>query len=223
MTRGILIAGNQSSLSIAIAKEAAKRVNVVATALMPGSFKNQPETETEKNSNASTIVPLRWNSGSPLASRTLLLQAENRLGQINDAVLVCNPPAIRKRPYELSPGEIETVVNDEIKGWFLLVRELCIMFRNRGSGTLSLVVNEINPGAKEDLDITGPTAQAAFRAYAQGVLLSSGGEPYQAMGFSTNDAGNEEDFAAYIFKTIDEGNKRNTGKWHKFGKLNLFR
>ena len=234
MTRGILIAGNESSLSIAIAKEAAKRVNTVAMALMSGSLKNhikkaaaeEPATGAEGRGplpEGSTLVPIKWNAGSPLSSRTLLLQVENRLGQINDAVLICNPPAIRKQPYELSPGEIEAIVNDEIKSWFSLIREICMVFHERGSGCLAMVVNEINSGTKEDLDIAGPPAQAAFRAFAQGVLLSSVGEPYQALGFSTSDAGNEEDFAAHIFKIIDEGNKRNSGKWHKFGKLNIFR
>jgi hypothetical protein len=36
------------------------------------------------------------------------------------------------------------------------------------------------------------------------------------MGFSTPEAGEENAFAAYVFKTMEEG-KRNSGKWHKHG------
>jgi hypothetical protein len=42
------------------------------------------------------------------------------------------------------------------------------------------------------------------------------------MGFSSSEAGTEAAFAAFVFKLLDEGNKRNNGKWHKFSKLNPF-
>ncbi|QQO10336.1 hypothetical protein [Breznakiella homolactica] len=223
MTRGILVAGNESSLSLAIAREAAKRVESLATAFIQNRLDPSVAIHSETMGEGSTHIPLNWNPGSPISARSVILAAENRLGQIDDAVLVCSPPAIRKRPNELSHGEIESIVNDNIKGWFFLVRELTLKFRARENGTLSLVMNDISPGGKDDtVDIVGPSAAAAFRAFAQGILASSSGEPYRTIAFSSADGGNDEDFAAYIFKLIDEGGKRDSGKWYKYGKLSLF-
>ncbi|MDR2759633.1 MAG: hypothetical protein LBB78_09665, partial [Spirochaetaceae bacterium] len=74
----------------------------------------------------------------------------------------------------------------------------------------------------ESVDLTGPSMAASFRALAQGLLAASIGEPYEVLAFSSSDAGEEAAFASFIFKIMEENNKRNTGKWHKFGKLGLF-
>jgi hypothetical protein len=217
-----------------IAREAAKRVDAVATALIPNRLGGSSETELLNVGEGSSQIPLNWNPGSPISARSLILGAGNRLGRISDAILVCSPPAIRKGPAALSPNDIEVLVNDHIKGWFSLTRELALYFRensaltsrDRGAstegGVLALVVPDISPGGKEDAaDIAGPAVAAAFRGLAQSIL--SAGEPYRALGFSSAEAGNDEEFAAYIFKVIDEGNRRDSGRWFKFGRLNFFR
>jgi hypothetical protein len=120
--------------------------------------------------------------------------------------------------------DIEIMINDHIKGWFFLVRELVAVFRARQSGTLALVYTEIGSGGKDDAaDLLGPSALASFRAFTGSLLSAAFSEPYLSMGFSRSDAGNEAGFASFVFKLIDEGNRRNNGKLHKFGKLNLFK
>jgi hypothetical protein len=237
MTRGILIAGNEAPLTVMTAREAARRVDTVATALIPNRLGGNAPAGALAIGEGSSQIPLNWNPGSPVSARSLVLGAVNRLGRIDDAILVCSPPAIRKRPAELSPNDIELLVNDHIKGWFSLVRELALYFRSRagfapehpqggpgGYGSLVLVIPGISPGGKEDAaDIAGPAAAAAFRGFAQSVLAAGSGEPYRTLGFSSGEAGGEEEFAAYIFKIIDEGNRRDSGKWFKFGRLNIFR
>jgi hypothetical protein len=215
-----------------IAREAAKRVDAVATALIPNRLGGAGPAGTLTIGEGSSQIPLGWNPGSPISARSLVLGAKNRLGRIDDAILVCSPPAIRKRPADLSPNDIEVLVSDHIKGWFSLTRELALYFRNavsaqdqgREGGVLALVVSGISPGGKYDAaDIAGPAAAAAFRGFAQGILSASAGEPYRALGFSSGEAGGDEEFAAYVFKIIDEGNRRDSGRWFKFGRLNLFR
>ncbi|GHT68275.1 hypothetical protein FACS1894110_15430 [Spirochaetia bacterium] len=233
MTRGILIAGNESSLSVAIAAEATKRVEHFASALIP----NRLSEQIRKDAGTPSIygkqpadplpdgaaLPLQWNPGSPIAARTLILAAENRLEHIDEAILVCTPPAIRRRAAELSPADIEIMVNDHIKGWFFLARELAQLFHAKESGTLALVLSDMGAGGRDDpVDLLGPAAAASFRAFAQSLLSSALDEPYLTMGFSSSEIGEESAFAAFVFKLIDEGAKRNNGKWHKFGKLNLF-
>jgi NAD(P)-dependent dehydrogenase (short-subunit alcohol dehydrogenase family) len=229
MTRGILIAGNESSLFFALAAEAAKRVETFAAAFIPNRFPLPSALPPAEGVTASAAVPegsipLQWNPASPISARSLVLAAENRLGRIDDALLVCSPPAVYRSAETLLPSEVETMVNDHLKGWFFLVRELALVFRARQRGTLAMAVPDISGGGGRDAaaDLLGPPAAASFRAFARGLLSSSAGEPFQILAFSS-ETGQETAFAAWLFKVIDEAGKKSSGKWHKFTRFSLFK
>lgn len=221
MTRGILIAGNESPAAAAIAAEAKKRVQIAATATIPNRFADQGESASRPEADEGTLA---WNPAGPVSARALVVAAENRLGRIDEAILVCTPPAVRRRPDELSPSEIDTLLDDLVKGWFFLVRELALVFRARKAGTLALVLSEAGlGGGKEDAtDLVGSSIAASFRAFAQGLLASSFAEPYRVLAFSSADAGDDAAFAAFVFKIMDDANKKDSGKWHKYGRSGLF-
>ena len=219
MAGGILITGNESLLFSALCVEAAKRADRYAAALIPfGQFQKSKEIIP-----GDRKIMLDWNPSSPVSAKNLVLSVQNSIGGINNALLVCMPPAFRKRADKLTAEEIDTFIDYNIKGWFFLVRELSAAFEKHKQGTLSLVVPaEPNTGAREDeYDLAGPIAISAFRSFAQGILFSSINAPYNTMGFSSPEPGEENAFAAFMFKTIDEG-KKNSGKWHKYGKFSLF-
>jgi hypothetical protein len=221
MARGILIAGNESSLSEAIAAEAAKRVEAFAAAFIPRHAGEQVRGKPFPG-GGSPRFPLRWNPGSPISARSLVLAAENRLEQVDEAILICTPPSVYERAEELVPSEIETTVNNHIKGWFFLVRELTSLFKARNRGVLSLVLSDLGGGKDEAVDMMGPSVAASFRAFTQGLLASSFSEPYHVLAFSSSEIGEEGAFAAFVFKVMEEKNKRNTGKWHRYGRLGFF-
>jgi len=227
MTRGILIAGNESRLSQAIAAEAAKRVEHYAETFIASRLSDAPrpaaQEETEEQERPG--LPIQWNPGSPISSRTLVLAAENTLGQINEAILICAPPSIRRPAAALALADIEIMVNDHIKGWFFLAKELAAVFRSRRSGTLALVYSDPGTGgAKDDtVDILGPAATASFSGFTRSLLACAHHEPYTTMGFYCTDAGAETGFSSFVFKHLDEANKRNNGKLHKYGKLSFFK
>jgi NAD(P)-dependent dehydrogenase (short-subunit alcohol dehydrogenase family) len=226
MTRGILIAGNGSSLFFALAAEASRRVESFAAALIPNRFPlPAAEGVTVPAAVPEGSISLQWNPASPISARTLVLAAENRLGRIDDALLVCSPPAVYRNAETLIPSEVETLVNDHIKGWFFLVRELALVFRGRQRGTLALVVPDIASGGGRDpaADLLGPSAAASFRAFGQGLLSSSVSEPFQTLGFSSSETGHEAGFASWLFKIIDEAGKKHSGKWHKYTHLSFFK
>ena len=115
MTRGILITGNESSLFSAVAAEAVKRVETYAFALIPNRFYLPDGAHPPPVELAEKGVSLSWTPSSPISARTLVVAAENRLGQINNAILVCSPPAVFKTAESLAPEEIEILVNDHIR------------------------------------------------------------------------------------------------------------
>ncbi|MDR1251566.1 MAG: hypothetical protein LBK62_05305 [Treponema sp.] len=226
MTRGILIAGNESTLSHAIEAETVKRVEHFMTALIPNRL-SEPVSggHAGQYPAENARIPLEWNPGSPISARTLVLAAENRQERVDEAILICAPPSIRRSAAELPLVDIEILINDHIKGWFFLVRELAAVFRARQSGTLALVYSDINSGGEKDnaADLLGPSSLASFQAFTRSLLISAFNEPYITMGFSCSGAGNEAGFASFVLKLIDEGSKRNNGKLHKYGKLSFFK
>jgi NAD(P)-dependent dehydrogenase (short-subunit alcohol dehydrogenase family) len=225
----VLITGNETPLFSALCGEASKRVEAYAVAPIlaaPGFDPLVPSHKTaekpqDQNSQDKQIL-LEWNSSSPISARTIVLSAVNKMEHIDGAFLVCVPPIYRKTAEELAPAEIDRLIDSNIKSWYFLVRELATLFSSRKQGMLSLVVSEINAGQKDDVpDIFGHAAVSVFRSFAQRVVISSLTSSYNAMGFSYSEPGEESAFAAYVFKAMEEG-KKNSGKWHKYGKLGLF-
>jgi len=217
----IFLVGNESALCRAIEAETVNRVEQYAAALIPnrlsGATKNTPAEIKER-------ALLEWNPSSPISARTLVVAAENHLEQIDEAILVCSPPSIRSSAAAIPFYDVEIIMNDHIKGWFLIVKELAAIFSARKRGTLALVYPDITGSGKDDAaDVLGPSALASFRALTNGLLTAAHNEPYTTIGFSTSDTGNETAFASFIFKTLDEITARSNGKMHKFGKFNLFK
>jgi hypothetical protein len=237
MTRRILIAGNESALTNAIESEAAKRVENYAVALLPNRLsgdnakiglqvrqeKSSLESAAGQESEKTARIPLEWNPGSPISARTLIISAENRIEHLNIAILVCDPPSIRCAAADLSMANVEVLVNDHIKSWFFLVKELSTSFKEHGEGILALVYPEATSSRDDTADLLGPAALAAFRSFTRGLLSSALNEPYFTLGFSGAETGDEAGFAAFIFKQLDEENRRSNGKLYKYGKLGFFR
>jgi hypothetical protein len=131
---------------------------------------------------------------------------------------------VRKNAEDLNPANIEIIVNDHIKGWFFLAKELAAVFKARGAGSLALVLSETGGGGdRDDTDLIGPSVSASFRSFAQGLMASSQDKPYDVFGFTVpagsflggSDA-DDNTVGAFVFKILEDG-KRNAGKWHKFG------
>ncbi|MDR1390537.1 MAG: hypothetical protein LBJ31_11255 [Treponema sp.] len=200
---GLLIAGNESPLLDALAAEAGRQKNRFATAVIPGP-EGKPRAER---------VNLEWNPSSPISARTLVLEAGNTMDGLNRAILVCDPPACPGLPETLSPAGMDRYLDNNIKGWFFLARELRAFFKLR-QGALALV----SPAETASPDILGNAAVSAFRALAQSLLRGSNPSETPVTCFTRTDPGGNEAFAAHILKVFyDEG--RRAGKWHKFGRL----
>ena len=222
MTRGIFIAGNESALSRAVEAETSKWVEQYTAALIPNRLSEIPRTPDTDNDKR---ISLDWNPSSPISARAAVLGAENRLEHIDEAILICSPPSFRSRPSVLPFSSVEIMINDHIKGWFFLIKEITAIFKTRGRGTLALVYPDINSslGKDEAADVLGPPALASFRALTGGILASAYSEPYITTGFLTSDTGNEAAFASFIFKNINEITSRAKGKLYKFGRFSFFK
>jgi hypothetical protein len=215
--RGIVIAGNESALLNAVETEAARRAGQYALAVLPNRFSGD---KANTSAAPSGRLPLDWNPGSPISARTLVLAAENRLVRVDEAILVCDPPFACRSIDGLSLADVEVLANDHVKSWYFLVKELAAVFKTRGAGIIALVYPEMRD---EAADLLGSTAVAVFRSLSRSFIAGAANEPYFAAGFSGGETGDEAGFASFIFKHLDEKNRRNNGKIFKYGKLALFR
>jgi len=226
MSKGILIAGNDSALLSAIEAETAERTGRYALAFIPNrfsEFRGKSSGATAASQESARIL-LDWNPGSPVSARSLVLASENRLERIDEALLVCAPPSISCAAADLKHVDVEVMANDNIKSWFFLVRELAASFKRRGQGTLALVYPEAGIGGKgDDADILGSVAVASFRSLAQRLLATATGEAYVVQGFTSGETGNEAAFASFIFKQLDDTKRRAGGKLHKYGRSGFFK
>ena len=223
MTRGMLIIGNESPLFSAVEEETIKRVEQYAAAVIPGP---NAAADTQKKGRET----LSWNPSSPLSSRTLILGAENRLGRIDEALLVCSPPAFYRSPETLSPADADKYINDQVKSWIFVARDLALIFKAQGDGSVCFIFpddsypNEKSiAGSDANANLLGSSASASFRALAQGYIASSGSSPYRIMGFTGCNPGSEKEFAAWLFKLMDDGGKKNNNRLHKYSKLPFFK
>lgn len=223
MTRGIFLAGNESALSRAIEAETANRAEQYAVALIPNRFSGTISSDTVSRENDKRLF-LEWNPSSPISARTLVIAAENRLEHIDEAILFCSPPSIRCNAAGLPLSDVEIMINDNIKGWFFLVRELAAVFSSRKHGTLALVCQDTGTDSRKDgmTNILGPSALASFRAFMQGLLAAAKNESYITTGFSASAIGKESAFAAFIYKNLDNSSMKSNGKLNKFGELHFF-
>jgi len=228
MTKGILVAGNDSALLNAVETEVAKRVAQYALALIPNRFsvpRENPSYTMSSMSQSKSRVPLDWNPGSAISARTLVLAAENRLGVIDGAILVCSPPSAPCAAADLKPVDIEVLASDHVKSWLFLTKELAAGFKARGQGTLALVYPETDGDVDDGdaVDIFGAMAAASFRSLARRLSAAASSEAYVVQGFTGGGAGNEAEFAGFIFRQLDDAKRRVNGKIHKYGKTGFFK
>ena len=222
--RGILIAGNESALLNFFEAEAAKRAEHYALAIIKNRFSDGNQLNGNTEANNESLIQLEWNPGSPISASNLILAAKNRLENISEAILICDPPSVYCAAADIKIVDVEVLANDHIKGWFYLVRELVSTFREKGEGALALVFPESAAGNKDDAaDLLGSAAAASFKALTKGLLAASVSEPYITMGFSGACTGEETSFASFVFKHLDEKTRRSNGKFHKYGKMGFFR
>ena len=177
----------------------------------------------EGPADARNRVGLTWNPSSPISARTLILAAENRMEKIHNALIVCSPPGLYKTAETLLPEDIEIIVNDHIKSWYFVIRELSIYFKRQGQGSLSLIVQGINERSTQT-DLLGPPAVSCFESFAESILgTARAEESYSIFGFRGIEAGSEGAAAPWIWKIIDREHKKDSGKWHSFPKIKWLR
>ncbi|MDR0383215.1 MAG: hypothetical protein LBH50_04440 [Spirochaetaceae bacterium] len=209
----MLIAGAGRGLIAALSNEAAGRGIKNAAAVIPG---RDGRSVNQAGAAGGLVVSLDWNPGSPVSARSLVLAAENRIGTLGGAIIACSAPDAEESG-DFSPAGIDALVNSHIKSYMFLARELIRHFQQK-DGVLAFVLLETPPRGLLAAPVFG-----SFRSLAESLLGYPNTERLKITSFICDEKipPPPEEFAAYIFKIINEDKKidRVRFRFNKFKRI----
>jgi hypothetical protein len=132
MEEGCLITGKSTDLLAEIVQSTANEGYKPLVA-------RSGHTSFDDDQTASTIT---WNRRSALSARSVILHAQNVLGDLPRAVVIFSAVRDTTPFHESSIVSLENRVDAEIKGFLFLLRELLSHFHKRRAGSLTLAVHE---------------------------------------------------------------------------------
>ncbi len=159
-------------------------------------------------SGRGAALRLSWNRRSPVSAHAVFLSTLNALDTL-DEVVILEPPAPDPGPLTDTPSAAIERALDDAKGPVFLARETLAHFQRAGAGVLCMVSGG---------PVSGPVAGAVrecFRGLAGALLAGPGIPGLIANGFQSGGAVDEE-YAAFIDKTLEERARKISGRWFAF-------
>jgi hypothetical protein len=173
--------------------------------------------ETDGGSGLSeSVAAASWNRPSSISARSLVLQAENLFGSVNETVLYFDADAYASQFPVFSPEECTRSEDTMISGYqYLAMATISRLEQRKSSGKLVFLLKR-HPTMEEVLHSpavrnstaspAGPfvgAAQAAFAAFAENVAALAGDKPNLTVVLVSCDANNEtaakdENLAAWL-------------------------
>lgn len=163
---------------------------------------------------ADEVSVLAWNPSSFVSASALALAAKNALGELEAAVILSEPVAIRADLLGGGPGEVETAIAEATLGPALLSRELARRFEARKSGALLLLC--VEPPDDAPLGPAAALAAGAFRGLGEGLFAASAEAPYDVYGVADR-GGSPAETARFVLRLLSEGKSGKAGRWLRFG------
>lgn len=204
MKRKILITGLDSNLKTKLVELFLGNNFIVAV-----SINSQNKKRKQKNDR---LIEIPWNSRSPLSAKNMILDCQNKMGGLDDALTIFSSEHNNKPIHEISSSDIENTIDTSLKGNIFILKEIILYFQNKGMGNISLIHN-INHN--EILAPLYAIGSGGLSALTKSLFASYQNEQLAINSFSSQSYEFEE-YADYIFKNISERGRTVHGKFFKF-------
>jgi NAD(P)-dependent dehydrogenase (short-subunit alcohol dehydrogenase family) len=161
-------------------------------------------------SNSSDLTVLTWNRSSWFSTKAVIRESLRFHGRIDSAWILHHAAPSRMSFADATTGDIESVLEQSVKGSIALVRELAGPLSASG-GLLGMVL-PFRPGAP-----TGPMdamAAAAFAGFA-GSYVKEAGPLLWACGFASGSP-DADGFSSDILRLSDEKPGKLRGRWFRY-------
>ncbi|MDR1933306.1 MAG: SDR family NAD(P)-dependent oxidoreductase [Spirochaetales bacterium] len=209
----ILLAGTESAFLSELTEEVLAAGNRVAVTSGPPDTNSAPQNPGEKQS----LHYIAWNLRSPLSARTVVTQAINAFETLDEVIVVFSADTGKKDFHELSFADMEKTVDDTIKSFFFLLKEVFLALQRQKKGVLCFAHHD---GGVEALPPPQAAASMAFRAFASALFTQYQNEPFTLYGYYSSTA---ETKAFARFLAAGGRTEKTARRWIKFsGKPGFF-
>lgn len=206
MSKTILVTGNHYSIGRALTEHfLGKGYSVLSC----GSTSTDP---LQKQETGGRYKYLRWNENSPIAAKNLVLSAVNTFNELNDAFLFYQPEIDNRAFHELPTSAVSGSVDNAVKGYLYLAKELTRYFMGRKKGSLSII---LYTGGHGLLPPINSALLGALRASGEALISFYQNEPIKILGFESSSP-EKEAFLSYIIKIWEEKDKHRKGRWNQY-------
>ncbi len=209
----VLIA--DKSLPFAVSLAAALHGKNISAALVSGD-----------PSDTEAVREIRWNRSSSLSAKTVLIEAKSAFASLDQAVLLFDTPFLLATVP--AGNSFANIVDEHIKGYLLLVREINAFFAQQKKGRLVFVVrgrDALQSPAAVPSNIPVAVCEAAFTALAAETASACSLQPNPALQtlLVTLESGEEAENLAWLVEQLEQTTpSRNQTRWIKAGQRGLF-
>jgi hypothetical protein len=186
------------------------------------------EKEAQPGATFAQPAPLvvEWNKASPVSARAAIIETENRLTKIDEAVLFFDTPMFASRYPTFSAANSSRALDDMIAGYLHITRELLERVPKRGRGSFVFLLKETaadSPSALSQAGILAQTGAAAFRAFSERIAYAYAQEnSVRVFLFLAAAQQGDGEIARWLFSYLDESNRDQSSsgtkqKWVKCG------
>ena len=193
MSRTVLVADGETPIGrslVRLFRQAGHRV--VATQ----GTTQKPEPGEE----GTEIVRASWSRPSPVSARNVMLTTLTALERLDMAVFVFAPNLKRLLLHEADYADIESAVDEHLRGTLFLLREVLGRFVRQGSGALGLVQSFTSHDSAECPPLEA-MVRGGINELTGSILASYGGEGVTVYRFETASAKAEE-YARFVVGTL---------------------
>ncbi len=212
MNKTILIAGKDAPAGGFFATAAIESGRNALITVPQGLAQHEEETNSEQQ--------LVWNRSSPISSRSLIVQAENKYSHIDEALLIFDASNYATRFSVFDAACFTRAVDEMMLGYFYLTTELLQRFEQRKKplSITFLLQTAPNQEGESKLSIPVLTAQETFVAFAQHFVTEHEKTDGLHILLAKDEANSpDETVATWLYEFLDTGVKKNACTWFKTG------
>jgi hypothetical protein len=222
----ILLAGTNSAFLSELTEEAlaaGNRVAVTSEAAIAGG-EARPAAPADgsggnKAPKKTNLYYIAWNPRSPLSARTVVTETLNNIETIDEAIVAFFADTGKKEFHDMSFADMEKAVDDSIKSYFFLVKEIFAALQRQKTGALCFAHHD---GGVEVLPPPQAAASAAFRSFASSLFAQYQNEPFTLYGYYSSSSETRA-FARFLSELAGKRTEKTAKRWIKFsGKPGFF-
>jgi NAD(P)-dependent dehydrogenase (short-subunit alcohol dehydrogenase family) len=159
----------------------------------------KPE-KADAGEEGSDVVRAPWGRASPVSARNVLLKTLTSFERLDAAVFTFAPSLKRVLLHETEFVDIESAVDEWVRGTLFLLREVLGQLVRQGSGTLALV-QSFTRGDSSEYPPLEAMIRGAISELSTSLLASYGGEGVSVFRFETSSPKTEE-YVRFVVESL---------------------